>query len=167
MRGLSQVDSQLLDLWCESLPIETAAYEVLPEYQLEDALQYDSEAVKKLIREYPTAIAEYRINQLVEQPSRNRTLRRQLHQMYGGRCQICGFDPMLVYGVEACHSHHLIYLARGGSDNLENMALLCPNHHSVIHATDAVFDFHDLAFVFAHNHRERLVLNTHLLASTR
>lgn len=164
MRNLSQLDSQLLDLWCESLPTEEAAYKILPEYQLEDAILKDSDAVRKLIREHQTGIAEYRVNQLVEQPARSRTLTRQLHQMYGGRCQVCGFDPVLVYGVEACHAHHLIYLSRGGTDSLHNMALLCPNHHSVIHATDAVFDFRDISFVFAHNHRERLALNTHLQA---
>lgn len=144
------------------MPNEEAAYQVLPEYQLENAIEQDSDAVKKLMREHQTGIAEYRINQLVEQPARSRTLSRQLHQIYGGRCQICGFDPVLVYGVEASQSHHLIYLSRGGTDGLQNMALLCPNHHSVIHATDAVFDFRDLSFVFAHNHRERLALNTHL-----
>lgn len=165
MRGLREMDTQLLDLWCESLPIEEAAYKVLPEYQLEYAIGQDSEAVRRLIRDHDTSIAEYRVNQLVEQPSRNRTLSRQLHQMYRGRCQICGFDPVLVYGVNACQSHHLVYLSRGGTDTLQNLALLCPNHHSVIHATDAVFDFRDFSFVFAQNHRERLALNTHLATS--
>jgi 5-methylcytosine-specific restriction enzyme A len=162
MRGLSKTDSELLDLWCKALPIEEIAYKIVPEYQLEDAIQQDSDAVRKLLREHQLGIAEYRVNHLIAQPSRSRTLSRQLHQMYSGRCQICGFDPVLVYGVEACHAHHLIYLSRGGRDSLHNMTLLCPNHHSVIHATDAVFDFRDLSFVFAHNHRERLALNSHL-----
>lgn len=165
MRGLSPIDSELLNLWCESLPIEEAAYKILPEYQLESAIEQNSEAVIRLISENQTGIAEYRVNQLVAQPSRSRTLSRQLHQMYSGRCQICGFDPVLIYGVEGCHSHHLVYLSRGGSDNMQNMTLLCPNHHSVIHATDAVFDFRDLSFVFAQNHRERLALNVHLQAN--
>ncbi len=68
---------------------------------------------------------------------------------------------MLVYSVEACQSHH-IYLSRGGTDSVDALVLLCPNHHRVIYATDAVFDFRDLSFIFAFNHRERLVLNHHL-----
>ena len=165
MRQLSEGDTALLEAWCVSLPLEQAAYAILPEYQLEEAVEKDEEAVKKVIREYQSGLAEYRVDHLVQQPSRSRVLSRQIHQMYNSRCQICGFDPVLVYGVEACHSHHLIYLSRGGEDSLDNMVLLCPNHHSVIHATDAVFDFRDLSFIFAANHRERLALNRHLNAN--
>lgn len=165
MRALSQAASFLLEAWCANLPIEEAAYRILPEEQLEQAIEQDSEAVRKLIGETPTGIAEYRLNHLMQQPTRSRSLVRQIHELYGGRCQICGFDPLLVYRVEACHAHHLVYLSRGGADTLENMVLICPNHHSVIHATNAVFDFGDLSFVFAPNHRERLALNRHLYSN--
>lgn len=162
MRELSEQDTILLERWCANLPLEEAAYNILPEEQLELAIEQDAEAVQKVIREHPTSIAEYRVDHLIQQPSRSRTLVRQVHQMYHGRCQVCGFDPVLVYRVEACHAHHLVYLSRGGDDVLSNMALLCPNHHSVVHATNAIFDFRDLSFVFAPNHRERLALNHHL-----
>lgn len=162
MRQLNHDDSKLLTQWCADIPIEQAAYDILPEYQLEMAIERGEESVKKIIQENRSGLAEYRINQLIQQPSRSKALSRQIHEMYHGRCQICGFDPILLYGVEACHAHHLMYLSRGGADSLDNMILLCPNHHSVIHATDAVFDFHDLSFVFAANQRERIALNYHL-----
>lgn len=162
MRELNVQDIALLNQWCSDLPLEAAAYSILPEEDLESAVEQNSDAVKKLIREHRSGIAEYRISHLIQQPTRSRTLAREIHQTYNGRCQICGFDPVLIYNVEACHAHHLVYLSRGGEDKLSNMVLLCPNHHSVIHATDAVFDFSDLSFVFAPNHRERLALNHHL-----
>jgi len=166
MRMLSQEATSLLEVWCAKLPIEEAAYQILPEEQLERAIEQDAEAVRKLIRETSTGIAEYRLDHLVQQPIRSRSLIRQIHELYEGRCQVCGFDPLLIYGVEASHAHHLVYLSRGGADTLQNMTLLCPNHHSVIHATNAVFDYGDLSFVFAPNHRERLALNRHLHFNT-
>lgn len=167
MRQLSSEDTVLLDRWCSSLPLEPAAFEMFPEYQLEVALEKDEEAIKKVFREHHSGIAEYRVDHLVQKLSRSKVLSRQIHQMYQGRCQICGFDPpVLVYGVEACQSHHLTYLSRGGDDSLDNIVLLCPNHHNVIHATEAVFDFRDLSFVFAPHHRERLTLNSHLNANS-
>jgi 5-methylcytosine-specific restriction enzyme A len=165
MRELQRSDTLLLEAWCEPLPLEQAAYQILPEELLEDAVEQGEESVRKIIQEYRPGLSEYRIEQLVQQPTRSRALSQQIHQLYNGRCQVCGFDPILVYGVEACHSHHLIYLSRGGEDTLNNMTLLCPNHHSVIHAANAVFDFNDLSFIFAPNHRERLALNKHLQAN--
>lgn len=162
MRQISEQDSILLESWCTSIALEQAAYDILPEQELESAVEQNEDAVQKVIREHHAGIAEYRIDHLIQQPSRSRVLARQIHQMYNGRCQVCGFDPLLVYRVEACHAHHLVYLSRGGEDALSNLVLLCPNHHSVIHATSAVFDFRDLSFVFAPNHRERIALNQHL-----
>lgn len=166
MREISANASALLERWCNDLPLEESVYKVLPETELEKAVEQDSEAVQKVIKESRTGLAEYRIDYLIQQPVRSRTLVRQIHEIYRGRCQICGFDPVLVYGVDAYHAHHLVYLSRGGEDVLNNMVLLCPNHHTVIHATNAVFDFRDLSFVFAYNHRERLALNHHLNANT-
>ena len=162
IRSLARGDSRLLEAWCRALLPEPAAYAILPEQQLEQAVLYDAEAVTKVIRENPSALAQYRIDSLIEQPARSRNLVRHVHDLYGGRCQVCGFDPMLQYSVDACEAHHLVYLSRGGEDSLDNLVLLCPNHHTVVHRTTAPFDFQDLTFVFAHNHRERLVLNRHL-----
>lgn len=162
MREVSPEGSEVLERWAADLPLEEKAYRILPEELLEEAIRQGSDAVRKLIRETPVGIAENRVEYLVQQPVRSRSLVRQIHGMYGGRCQICGFDPRLLYQVDVCHAHHLIYLSRGGEDRLENLALLCPNHHAVIHATNAVFDYADLSFVLAPNQRERLALNHHL-----
>jgi hypothetical protein len=50
-------------------------------------------------------------------------------------------------------------------DELENLVLICPNHHAAIHQVDAPFDFGELAFEFVRGERtwwERLQLNRHL-----
>ena len=66
---------------------------------------------------------------------------QSLNRVYTGRCQLCGFDSPTVYSVDSAESHHIWYRSRGGPDTMENLALLCPNHHTVIHATDATFDY--------------------------
>lgn len=44
---------------------------------------------------------------------------------YSGSCQICGFDRY----VELCH---LIPKRIGGGHSIENIVLLCPNHHKIL-----------------------------------
>ena len=85
----------------------------------------------------------------------------ELQDRYGGRCQICLYDPRQRYGHGICHGHHIQWLSRGGDDELENMALVCPNHHAAIHRDDATFDYADLAFRFTNGLLEGLRLIEH------
>jgi hypothetical protein len=68
----------------------------------------------------------------------------------------------VVYGTRSAEAHHIAYLSRGGEDSLLNMVLLCPNHHTVIHNTDATFDYSRLTFCFPNGRVEPLCLNAHL-----
>src|SRR5205823_9086386 len=96
-----------------------------------------------------------------EVATRNRRLVADLHALYEGRCQICLWDPRDRYGEYLCEGHHLQWISRGGADELANMALVCPNHHSAIHQCDPPLDYADLAFDCG-AHRERLAANRHL-----
>jgi 5-methylcytosine-specific restriction protein A len=136
---------------------------VLPEERLEALLLLgDSASVESLIREERAGVAEQRAVYLFTQaPARNRELVRLLQGMYQGRCQICLWNPEDEYGQWLCQGHHLQWLSRGGADAIENMALVCPNHHSAIHACDAPLDYGDMAFDF-HTHREPVRMCLHL-----
>ena len=162
VRTLTVADHLLLTAVARDLPLETRA-RILPEDRLEaTCLVGDSAAVEELVRRERAGIAEERATYLAHQaPTRDRSLVRDLQDLYGGRCQICLWDPRSKYGEPACHVHHIQWLSRGGSDNLENVVLICPNHHAVIHRTDAPFDYADYSFVFR-AHREALVLDRHL-----
>lgn len=35
-----------------------------------------------------------------------------------------------------CDAHHLVWWSRGGATDLANLALLCPRHHTLVHARD-------------------------------
>lgn len=122
----------------------------------------DPEAVEDLVRAEQPGMAADRLEYLYRQaPERNPRLTEELQELYDGRCQICQWQPRSQYGANRCHGHHIQWLSRGGEDRLENMALICPNHHSAIHRIDAPLDYLDLAFDFG-SHRERVTLNEHL-----
>jgi predicted restriction endonuclease len=162
MRGLTQNDTDLLVAWARTLSPEPRAYQVADEITLERSFEAGEEAVRETVAAYHVGVSSQKRSSLLTAFRRNRTLVEDLQQLYDGRCQLCGFDPKLVYGVRACNGHHIVYISRGGRDEMANLMLVCPNHHEVIHATSAVFDFKDLRYVFPNDRREPLVLNKHL-----
>ncbi|MCK6523888.1 HNH endonuclease [Myxococcota bacterium] len=92
---------------------------------------------------------------------RDAALPQRLQRLYDGRCQLCGWDPASVYHRQLCEAHHIQWLSRGGWDRLDNLILLCPNHHRAVHSLDATLDFADLTWRFG-DRREPIQLNEHL-----
>ena len=115
-----------------------------------------------LLHEEHPCIAEARQEYLFSKaPTRNRELVEELQQLYDGRCQLCRWDPRDIYGYSLCHGHHIHWLSRGGDDDLKNLMLLCPNHHTAVHRCDAPLDYSDLALDFG-KFRDKLALDLHL-----
>jgi 5-methylcytosine-specific restriction protein A len=163
VRKLTLADHALLAASAKYLPLEPRAC-ILPEEMLEAMLLLgEEEAVVNLVQEEKAGISERRAQYLYhEAPSRNRELVSELHRIYDGKCQICLWNPVDIYGHYICHGHHLQWLSRGGEDDLSNMTLICPNHHAAIHRCDAPLDYSDMAFDFG-SHREALQMNYHLV----
>lgn len=162
VKQLSPEDHLILIEAARNLPLEPRA-RILPEESLEAALvQGDSAKVEQLILDEKPGIAEQRQKYLYHQaPTRNPNLVAKLHELYAGKCQICLWNPKDKYGVTLCQGHHIHWLSRGGEDVLENIALICPNHHAAIHKLDAPLDYKDFSFNFG-IHREYIQLNEHL-----
>lgn len=165
MRGLAPGDTALLAAWSQDLAAEPRATRVPDECALERALVSGDEVWRALPDGSRNLLSEAAQRRITQAARRNRQLVEELRARYRGRCQLCAFDPQLVYGRGICEAHHIVYLSRGGGDALDNMVLVCPNHHEAIHATAAVFDFEDLRYVFPGGRREPLVINEHLRAA--
>lgn len=45
-------------------------------------------------------------------------------------CSICGWNE------STCDIHHIIPLSKGGTNNIDNLIIVCPNCHRVIHTTN-------------------------------
>lgn len=162
IRGLTPKASQLLEAFSAQLPIEERALAVPDELKLEQALTREPSQLDLLLRETPVAYSAGKVDELKTSYPRNRRLVSELNGFYAGRCQLCAFDSPTLYSVESAESHHIVYRSRGGPDVMENLVLLCPNHHTVIHATDATFDYAKLAFQFPNGRVEPLCINKHL-----
>lgn len=162
VRKISLLDHQILFVAAKELVLEPRAC-LLPEEKLEAIILLgDEDAVKNLISKEDVGIAEARRNYLFQQtPKRNRQLVKELQEKYQGKCQICLWSPTIQYLEYLCQGHHIQWLSRGGDDNLENLVLICPNHHIAIHGCDAVFDYNERTFDFG-SHKEQLRLNYHL-----
>ncbi|MGF1645928.1 MAG: DUF222 domain-containing protein [Kineosporiaceae bacterium] len=62
--------------------------------------------------------------------------RRALAARDGG-CLVCGAQP------DWCDAHHVVPWSQGGATDLDNLALLCPGHHTAVHAGTWVLDRDD------------------------
>lgn len=50
-----------------------------------------------------------------------------LFNIVGARCKFCGFDDWV-------EVHHIVPRREGGTETYENLLVVCPNHHALIHA---------------------------------
>ena len=165
VRPISVLDHQLLAGFATDLPVLERVH-LYPEDEFEARLLHGADARKMILRESATQLTK-RQAYLFESVN---VLRAQknvaaLQELYGGQCQICLFHPRERYRHRLCHGHHIEWLSRGGDDELDNMALVCPNHHAAIHRDDATFDYAALAFSYSNGLVEPLQLNRHLPAA--
>lgn len=98
----------------------------------------------------------YKVRQL------SRAVGENLKRIYGYRCQICGQDISGPYGVHFIHAHHIDYFTRSLNNNYANIMILCPNHHGIIHITNAQFDRQRKAYHYPNGYVEGLSINYHL-----
>jgi 5-methylcytosine-specific restriction endonuclease McrA len=166
IRGLKPEASKLLASFAAQLPPEPRALAVPDELSLEKALAKQPSQLPLILEDKSLAYSISTRTELLRSAPRNRQLVDELNRFYAGRCQLCGFDSPTVYSVESAESHHIWYRSRGGSDTMENLALLCPNHHTVVHATDATFDYAKLHFIFPNGRVEPFCMNRHLKPRT-
>jgi hypothetical protein len=97
----------------------------------------------------------------VEEFERNPFLADSLKSYYENRCQVCGQDFLPEYGVAFSETHHIQYLSQGGPDVSGNIVVLCPNHHRIVHATDARFNRQNLTYEYPNGLRESLIQTDH------
>jgi hypothetical protein len=92
---------------------------------------------------------------------RNPELPVVLKELYEYKCQVCGDAFWRRYGHPYQETHHVIWLSRGGVDHSNNIIVVCPNHHRIIHVTNPEFDRKELAYVYPNGLLEHLQLKEH------
>ena len=92
----------------------------------------------------------------------DRSIGNNLKQLYGYRCQICGKLIGEEYSAHVVEAHHIDYFVKSLNNDASNQLIVCPNHHSIIHDVNPVFDRKRKLYVYKNGVTEGLVLNKHL-----
>ena len=92
----------------------------------------------------------------------DRKIGENLKMLYGYRCQICGQLIGEEFGSHIAEAHHIDYFVKSLNNDASNQMIVCPNHHSIIHENDPVFDRSRQLYVYKNGIEQKLVLNKHL-----
>ncbi len=130
--------------------------EEISEKEIEEFLNSDDEnaALKKKY----TEVTERKIN---------KSKINMLKRIYAYRCQLCGLNVGADYGAEIAEAHHINYFSRSIDNSLDNILILCPNHHSLIHKLNPKFDFDNLIYIYPNGQVDELVLDLHLVKNRK
>jgi len=125
--------------------------EEVSEYDVEMYLNFDDK----------TAALNKNVKTMIE-----RTYSKQkvdlLKRLYAYRCQICGENVGEKYGVEIAEAHHIKYFSKSVDNSSDNLLIVCPNHHSLIHALNPKFDYGELQYIYPDGKIDKIVLDLHL-----
>lgn len=123
---------------------------------------YDEEEFERIINAKDTSSRIIKRNSLISARMYNRTIPERLKKLYNCRCQICGRTAMTLYGIDISEAHHLEYFTKSANNDSQNIIIVCPDHHRIIHKADGVFDVLTHTFTYSNMRTESLLLNFHL-----
>lgn len=107
--------------------------------------------------------AGIQVNQrLVKVRKLNRLIGENLKLLYGYRCQICGKMIGEEFGSHIAEAHHIDYFVKSLNNDASNQMIVCPNHHSIIHDANPVFDRKRRMYLYENGMEQGIVLNKHL-----
>lgn len=99
--------------------------------------------------------------QLAKVRKLDRTIGEDLKALYKYRCQICGTDFGKPYDKRIVEVHHVHDFVLSMNNDYDNLMVICPNHHSVVHKARPQFDVESLILSYPNGFMERLNLNYH------
>jgi hypothetical protein len=94
----------------------------------------------------------------------DRSIGEDLKSLYDFRCQICGENFGKPYDQRVVEVHHIDQFVRSMNNDYDNLMVICPNHHTVIHRADPFFDRQALKFSYPNGLQEILRLDRHFNA---
>ena len=138
----------------EDLRILRSEMDGQPERVMEAAFNYDVKDENARVAISDRHVKIHKLNQKIGE---------NLKLLYGYRCQICGKLIGEEFGSQIAEAHHIDYFVNSLNNDANNQMIVCPNHHSIIHDTNPVFDRKKMVYRFDNGIEEKLVLNKHLV----
>jgi HNH endonuclease len=142
--------------------ISKAIHQLAPEETLEIIKRMDQVSLARSSKKRTVSQVQF---------NRNKALADWIKTLYENRCQLCGksgkdleekYGKIVDVSYSFVEAHHIQYLRDGGEDISSNLVVLCPDHHTIIHATNAHFDHENLTYVYPTGLKEKLIVNYHL-----
>ena len=128
--GNPAYDIELLDLTEEAISCDTFDYEHSVKQAHKASLDTLRLAVRRSKIGLPTPVTS-----TTTQYYRNPYIAEYVKRLAHGYCQLCGEAAPFQDedGIPYLESHHVVWLAQGGTDTLDNIVALCPNCHRKMH----------------------------------
>ncbi|MCM3548565.1 HNH endonuclease [Alkalihalobacillus clausii] len=92
----------------------------------------------------------------------NKKIINELKDKYNNKCQICGEGSIEKYGVPVVEGHHLEEFSLTQNNSPQNIMIVCPTHHRIIHKAKGTFNSQTKEIIYSNNYLEKLKLNKHL-----
>lgn len=92
----------------------------------------------------------------------NQSIISSLKIFYQYKCQICEQSFRPKYDVDLVEAHHIEEFIKSQNNDPDNLLVICPNHHRIIHMAIPTFDRERLLFRYQNGFEERITLNKHL-----
>ena len=127
--------------------------ESFDEDEFEMAVNYEQKDLTARIERKP---------QLVKIRKLDKSICDNLKLLYKHRCQITGENFCEHHGVSVVEAHHIDYFTKSLNNNSDNILVVSPNYHRLIHKLNPIFDRKNLAFIFPNGLREAIKTNLHL-----
>jgi predicted restriction endonuclease len=132
---------------------------------IEDEIICETEAIYESSINYNLTDINSRIDeksQLLKIRRLNRAIGDCLKELYNYRCQICGENIGGKYDANIVEAHHIIPFVESLNNDANNIMVLCPNHHRIIHKVTPEFDRKKLAYRYENGLQEKILINNHL-----
>lgn len=127
--------------------------ESFDEDEFEMAVNYEQKDLTARIEQKP---------QLVKIRKLDKSICDNLKLLYDYRCQITGENFCEHHSVSVVEAHHIDYFTKSLNNNSDNILVVSPNYHRLIHKLNPTFDRKSLAFIFPNGLEEKLKINFHL-----
>jgi 5-methylcytosine-specific restriction protein A len=117
-------------------PVDVAEFERLNAIRAKKASRLSNEEVNKKASAAPKKPGKKNTN--TTSFHRNEFVSENAKRLAKGICQLCN-EPAPFNDSEGkpfLETHHIVWLARGGEDSIENTVALCPNCHRRMHKLD-------------------------------
>jgi hypothetical protein len=100
--------------------------------------------------------------QIVKVRRLDRAIGESLKLFYKYKCQICGDNFAQKYNCLIAEAHHIDFFVSSLNNDANNIIIICPNHHRVIHKANPIFRREKFSFVYPNGLEEKLELNKHV-----